>query len=136
MLDPRRLGFGAGLDAAVAVRAHEIHAAAIQSTCCSMETIMLLITDGLPGPVMVNRFGKPAMPRPSSVRGPSAHLSFSAHAIDAADVDIDQAPVMASKPVANTMQSKSRSRSAVRMPPAVMAVRASCASRPVRHAAG
>src|SRR5437763_547256 len=33
---------------------------AIQSTCCSIETIMLLSTDGLPGPVIVNRFGEPA----------------------------------------------------------------------------
>ena len=35
------------------------------STCCSMETTMLLSTEGLPGPVMMNRFGKPAtmMPR-------------------------------------------------------------------------
>ncbi len=37
---------------------------AIQSTCCSMDTIMLLSTDGLPGPVIVNRFGKPATVRP------------------------------------------------------------------------
>ena len=37
---------------------------AIQSTCCSIETIMLLSTEGLPGPVMVNRFGKPAVIRP------------------------------------------------------------------------
>ena len=37
---------------------------AIQSTCCSMETIMLLSTEGLPGPVMAKRFGKPAMVRP------------------------------------------------------------------------
>ena len=37
---------------------------AIQSTCCSMDTIMLLSTDGLPGPVIVKRFGKPATARP------------------------------------------------------------------------
>jgi hypothetical protein len=32
---------------------------AIQSTCCSIEIIMFENTDGLAGPVMVNRFGKP-----------------------------------------------------------------------------
>ena len=37
---------------------------AIHSTCCSMELIMLVSTDGLPGPVIVNRFGKPATIRP------------------------------------------------------------------------
>ena len=38
---------------------------AIQSTCCSIETIMFENTDGLAGPVIVNRFGKPCtmMPR-------------------------------------------------------------------------
>ena len=43
--------------------------ATIQSTCCSIETIMLLSTEGLPGPVTVNRFGKPAMVSPSDERG-------------------------------------------------------------------
>ena len=33
----------------------------IQFTCCSMATSMLLSTDGLPGPVMVNRFGNPCI---------------------------------------------------------------------------
>ena len=37
---------------------------AIQSTCCSIETTMLLSTDGLPGPVTMNRFGKPAVASP------------------------------------------------------------------------
>ncbi len=32
---------------------------AAHSTCCSMETIMLLRTDGLPGPVMRKRLGNP-----------------------------------------------------------------------------
>jgi hypothetical protein len=49
----------------------------IQSTCCSMETIMLLSTEGLPGPVTVKRFGKPEIVRPSADRGPSAHFSRS-----------------------------------------------------------
>ena len=37
---------------------------AIQSTCCSIDTTMLLSTDGLPGPVIMNRFGKPASSSP------------------------------------------------------------------------
>ena len=37
---------------------------AIHSTCCWIDTSMFVSTDGLPGPVMVNRFGKPATPRP------------------------------------------------------------------------
>ena len=36
----------------------------IHSTCCSIATGMLVSTDGLPGPVMVNRLGKPATCRP------------------------------------------------------------------------
>lgn len=31
----------------------------IRSTCCSIDTIMFESTDGLPGPVIMNRFGKP-----------------------------------------------------------------------------
>ena len=37
---------------------------AIQSTCCSIDGTMLESTDGLPGPVMMNRFGKPAVASP------------------------------------------------------------------------
>ena len=37
---------------------------ATHSTCCSIATIMLVSTDGLPGPVMVNRLGNPATVRP------------------------------------------------------------------------
>ena len=33
---------------------------AIQSTCCSIDTIMFDSTDGLPGPVIMNRFGNPS----------------------------------------------------------------------------
>ena len=38
---------------------------AIHSTCCSIDTGMFDSTEGLCGPVIVNRFGKPpiAMPR-------------------------------------------------------------------------
>ena len=32
----------------------------IHSTCCSMDTAMFESTDGLPGPVIVKRFGNPA----------------------------------------------------------------------------
>ena len=37
---------------------------AIHSTCCSIDTGMLLSTDGLPGPVIVNRFGNPGTASP------------------------------------------------------------------------
>ena len=37
---------------------------AIHSTCCSIDTMTLDSTDGLPGPVIVNRFGNPATMRP------------------------------------------------------------------------
>ena len=37
---------------------------ATQSTCCSMDTAMLESTDGLPGPVMVKKLGKPTVVRP------------------------------------------------------------------------
>ena len=50
---------------------------ATQSTCCSIATSMLTSTEGLPGPVMVKRFGKPAVAMPRYVRGPAAHLSRS-----------------------------------------------------------
>ncbi len=36
----------------------------IHSTCCSMATGMFVSTDGLCGPVMVNRLGKPATATP------------------------------------------------------------------------
>ena len=44
--------------------AHRLEKSLIQSTCCSIETTMLLSTDGLPGPVTMNMFGKPATARP------------------------------------------------------------------------
>ncbi|CAB4594758.1 unannotated protein [freshwater metagenome] len=37
---------------------------AIQSTCCSMDTIMLDSTEGLPGPVIMKRLGNPTVVRP------------------------------------------------------------------------
>src|ERR1044071_8665256 len=47
---------------------------AIHSTCCSIETGMLLRTEGLPGPVIMNMFGNPAVEIPRYVLGPAAHL--------------------------------------------------------------
>ena len=38
---------------------------------------MLLSTEGLPGPVMVNKLGNPATMMPRYVRGPSDHFCFS-----------------------------------------------------------
>ena len=65
-------------------------------------------TDGLPGPVMMNRLGKPALVRPRYVRGRSAHLSLSALR-HASHIDFATVPVMASKPVASTSVSSSYS---------------------------
>ncbi len=36
----------------------------IHSTCCSMETVMFESTEGLPGPVIMKRFGNPTEVRP------------------------------------------------------------------------
>ena len=73
---------------------------ATKSTCCSIDTGMLDSTDGLCGPVMVNRFGKPALIRPRYVRGPSAHFSRSSRPPRPRMSIRFSAPVMASKPVA------------------------------------
>ena len=35
-----------------------------QSACCSIDTVMFENTDGLPGPVIMNRLGKPATVSP------------------------------------------------------------------------
>ena len=37
---------------------------AIQSMCCSIDTGMLLRTEGLPGPVIMNKLGNPAACNP------------------------------------------------------------------------
>src|SRR5438128_1727054 len=89
---------------------------AIQSTCCSMDTIMLLSTEGLPGPVMANRLGNPATVSPRYVRGPSVHASFSLRPARPRMSMLSSAPVMASKPVANTMLSSTYAASRVRRP--------------------
>ena len=82
----------------------------IQFTCCSIETTMLVSTDGLPGPVMVKRLGKPDTAEArDSVRGPSAHASAGAVRRDHGCRCSSSAPVIASKPVAKTMQSSSNS---------------------------
>ena len=36
----------------------------IHSTCCSIDTGMFESTDGEPGPVIMNRLGKPALATP------------------------------------------------------------------------
>src|SRR5260370_7852780 len=43
---------------------------AIHSTCCSMLGSMLGSTEGLPGPVMANRLGKPAVATPRYTPAP------------------------------------------------------------------
>ena len=63
-------------------------------------------TEGLPGPVMRNRFGKPAVVNPRYVCGPFAHLSFSAASSRPVMSTAVIAPVTASKPVAKTIASK------------------------------
>ena len=39
-------------------------ASVTNSTCCSMATAMFASTDGLPGPVIMNRLGKPSLMSP------------------------------------------------------------------------
>ena len=85
-------------------------ASPIQSTCCSIDTIMLENTEGLAGPVMVKKFGNPATVRPRYVRVPSAHFSFSVSPSRPWMSTATRAPVIASNPVANTMASNSNSR--------------------------
>ena len=88
----------------------------IQSTCCSIETIMLLRTEGLPGPVTVKRFGKPAIVRPSAERGPAAHFSRSDRPSRPRRSIASRAPVIASKPVPSTIVSSANSSSPTRRP--------------------
>src|ERR1700709_1878075 len=47
----------------------------MNSTWCSIEVTMLVSTDGEPGPVTVNRFGKPATATPRYAVGAVAHSS-------------------------------------------------------------
>src|SRR3984957_20380873 len=70
---------------------------ATHSTCCSIDGSMLVSTAGLPGPVMVKRLGKPAMPRPRYVFGPSRHFSLSAWPPVPRMSIFNSAPVIASE---------------------------------------
>ena len=92
----------------------------IQSTCCSIDTIMFDNTDGLPGPVIMNRLGKPDTIRPRYVTGPSAHASRRVRPSRPVMSTLTIAPVIASKPVANTIASNSNDSSAKSIPDRVM----------------
>ncbi|CAB4724361.1 unannotated protein [freshwater metagenome] len=92
----------------------------IQSTCCSIEMIMLESTDGLCGPVTMNRFGKSLAMRPRYVWGPASHAFFSVLPFLPSMSTLTMAPVIASKPVANTMASNSNDSSWVSMPVSVI----------------
>ena len=94
---------------------------AIQSTCCSIDTIMLLSTEGLPGPVIVKRLGNPATASPRYVFGPADHFSRSVRPPRPRMSMASRAPVIASNPVANTRLSSAYSASLVRRPRGVMA---------------
>src|SRR5215469_14983303 len=69
---------------------------ATQSTCCSIETVMFDRTDGLPGPVIVKKFGNPTVIRPRYVDGPGAHFSVSDRPSRPVTFAAARAPVMAS----------------------------------------
>ena len=79
----------------------------IHSTCCSIDTGMFESTEGEPGPVIMNRFGKPTLDTPRYVSGPCSHLSLSLRPSLPWMSILKNGPVMASKPVANTMMSSS-----------------------------
>ena len=83
---------------------------------------MLESTEGLPGPVIVNRLGNPAVIRPSKLRGPSAHFCASGIPPRPLMPALSSEPVIASKPVAYTMLSSAYSASRVAMPSGVTLV--------------
>ena len=91
----------------------------IQSTCCSIDTIMFDSTDGLPGPVIMYRFGNPTVINPRYVMGPSTQASRNDSPPRPVMSTPTIAPVIASKPVANTIASNSID-SLVSMPVSVM----------------
>jgi hypothetical protein len=68
------------------------------------------------GPVIVNRFGKPAIASPRYVCGPSFHFSASDWPPRPRIPRFFSGPVSASKPVAKTMMSSSCSLPPARMP--------------------
>ena len=57
-------------------------------------------TDGLPGPVMVKKLGKPTVVSPRYVEGPSAHFSRNESPSRPVMSTATIGPVMASNPVA------------------------------------
>src|SRR5579859_1644384 len=67
---------------------------ATQSTCCSIETAMFDRTDGLPGPVIMKKFGNPAVMSPRYVDGPAAHFSDRDRPLRPAAFTAVRAPVM------------------------------------------
>ncbi len=75
-------------------------ASATQSTCCSMETTMLDSTDGLPGPVIMKRLGKPADSMPEVGARPGAPRLLERDPVPPRMSTLVSEPVMASKPVA------------------------------------
>ena len=77
----------------------------IHSTCCSMDVIMLERTEGLPGPVIVNKFGKLFIDSPKNVTGPFFHLFFKVEPDFPSMLIDNMAPVIASKPVAKIIVS-------------------------------
>ena len=83
---------------------------------------MLASTDGLPGPVTVNRFGKPDRLEPEvRARAVGPHVAQRERRRGHGCRCGASAPVMASKPVANTMTSRSKWPCAVWMPVWVIA---------------
>ena len=72
----------------------------IQLTCCSIEGIIFDKTEGLPGPVTVNKLGKLVIPIPKYDLAPSSHWSLS-FTFPLPEISIFvRAPVIASNPVA------------------------------------
>ena len=71
-----------------------------QSTCCSIDTIMLDSTLGLPGPVIMKKFGNSVDMRPRYCSGPCSHFLFSVVPLRPVMSTLTIAPVIASKPVA------------------------------------
>ena len=81
----------------------------IHSTCCSIGTTILHKTEGLPGPVIVNKFGNPETCIPKKVFGPSLQTSFNFKFCRPLISIFKRGPVIASKPVAYTNISSSYS---------------------------
>ncbi len=77
---------------------------ATHSTCCSIDASMLLSTEGLPGPVIMKRFGKPLrLRRPDRSAGRPPTSRASATPSRPRMSSASSAPVIASKPVAKTI---------------------------------